>query len=88
MTFQVLLSATFVRAFQRLDARQQERVRSTLARLAEDPLRKRPGADIKALRATDPPKHRIRVGERRIVYVVQDGEVRVLEMFQRGRGYR
>lgn len=44
--------------------------------------------DIKPLKATDPPKHKIRVGDHRIIHVVDDDAVRVLEVFARERGYR
>lgn len=56
--------------------------------IADDPLKPRSGADIKPLKATDPPKHRIRVGQHRIIYAIVGKEVRVLEVFARERGYR
>jgi mRNA-degrading endonuclease RelE of RelBE toxin-antitoxin system len=56
--------------------------------LAEDATTKRAGADIKRLVKTRPVKHRIRVGQYRVIYRVDGDEVRVIEVFARGRGYR
>jgi mRNA-degrading endonuclease RelE of RelBE toxin-antitoxin system len=43
--------------------------------------------DIKPLTATSPKKHRLRVGDYRIVYFVEEKTVRIIEVFIRGRGY-
>lgn len=83
----VLVSATFVKQFRSLPKAAQRRVRAALDALALDPVTPRAGADIKLLRATDPPKHRIRVGEYRIVYRVEGRRALVLEVFARERGY-
>ena len=72
-----------------LDARQRERLRARLEELEVDPFRPRPKADIKNCG-----KHhgvifyRLRVGDFRAVYVVEQDEVKVTEIFRRGRGYR
>ena len=72
-----------------LDARQRERLRSRLEELEVDPFRPRPKADIKNCG-----KHhgvifyRLRVGDLRALYVVERDEVKVTEIFRRGRGYR
>lgn len=90
MGFDVLVSRTFQSFFDGLDEGIQGRIRTALEALAEDPYTSRPGADITQLRNTDPVKHRIRVGDWRIVYRVEDDEdvVKVIEGFRRGRGYR
>ena len=72
-----------------LDARQRERLQTRLEELEVDPFRPRPKADIKNCG-----KHhgvifyRLRVGDFRAVYVVERDEVKVTEIFRRGRGYR
>lgn len=72
-----------------LDARQKERFKARLQELEVDPFRPRPKADIKNCG-----KHhgvvfyRLRVGEFRALYVVERDEVKVTEIFRRGRGYR
>jgi len=61
---------------------------NALSALGTDPFRPRPGCDIKKLEATDPEKCRLRVGDWRAVHLVTTDEVRVVEIFRRGRGYR
>lgn len=84
----ISLSTTFVRQFRKLGKFEQDRVRAALEKLGEDATTKRTGADIKRLAKTKPIKHRIRVGDYRVIYHVADSEVRVIEVFARSRGYR
>lgn len=86
----VLVSRTFQRQFDRLPADDRERVRAGLSALADDPYTARSGADIKRLEGTDPPKHRLRIGDLRVIYHVDEAEgvVKAIEVFRRGRGYR
>lgn len=86
----VLVSRRFQRKFRKLSGQERSRIREGLSALEEDPLTPRPGADIKPLSGTTPPKHRLRVGDFRVIYVVdtERDEVRVIDVFRRGRGYR
>lgn len=86
--FAVFVSSTFRKQFKRLPEDKKERIRKGLDELEKDPFNTRPGADIKPLADTDPRKHRLRVGDHRVVYRVKEKEVRVIELFRRGRGYR
>ncbi len=88
MNYSILVSRTFQRQFHKLDLETQQRVRTALQALALDPFQKRPKADIKVLVNTVPPKHRLRVGNHRIIYSVERRKVLVIEIFRRGRGYR
>lgn len=90
MTYDVLVSRTFQGWFDDLDDEAQGRIRDGLEALEEEPREPRSGADIRRLEDTDPTKHRLRVGDWRVVYHVDDDEqvVRVLDGFRRGRGYR
>lgn len=90
MSFDVLVSRTFQGFFEDLDQDTRDRIRDALAKLEEDPYEPRPGADIKKLTNTDPVKHRIRVGDWRLIYRIEEdeGTVKVIEGFRRGRGYR
>ena len=88
MMYEILISITFKKQFKTLSKPMQKRVLNALMALEEDPFDPRSGADIKDLKNTKPPKHRIRVGDYRIVYMVQKNTVKVIEIFQRGRGYR
>ena len=64
-------------------------MKSHLLELEVDPFRPRPRADIRNCG-----KHhglafyRLRVGEFRAVYLVEGEDVKVTEIFRRGRGYR
>lgn len=72
-----------------LDARQRERLRIRLGELEVDPFRPRPKADIKNCgKHRGVTFYRLRVGDFRAVYVVDRDEVKVTEIFRRGRGYR
>lgn len=86
--FEVLVSAHFAKEWRALPAPDRRRIKAGLAKLREDSRAPRAGADIKPLVATDPPKHRLRVGSFRVIYVVEGRTVRVLDLFRRERGYR
>ena len=85
---EILLSKTFQKQFKTLDKPAQKRVMNALLALEENPLKSRPGADIKELKNTKPQKHRIRIGDYRIVYLIEKNTVKIIEIFLRGRGYR
>ena len=85
---EILLSKTFQKQFKTLDKSMQKRVKNALLALEENPLEPRPGADIKELKNTKPQKHRIRIGDYRIVYLIEKNTVKAIEIFLRGRGYR
>ena len=84
----VLVSHTFQKQFNNLTNDMKGRIRKALKELEKDPINPRSGADIKPLQDTDPPKHRLRVGEYRVIYHYDGTRVMVIELFARGRGYR
>ena len=84
----VLASRTFEKQFRKLTRTEQERLRKAWRVLADDPLTPRSGADIRQLAGTEPAKHRIRIGDWRIIYLVDGSQVKMIELFRRGRGYR
>jgi len=86
--YQVLVSATFQKQFDRLPLDAIKRIRKALKELEKDPIDPRPGADIKQLKDTDPPKHRLRIGEYRVIYLVEKNHVKVIDVFIRCRGHR
>jgi mRNA interferase RelE/StbE len=86
--YKVLVSRTFQKQFYALSEDMRDRVKNGLKELEIDPLKPRPNADIKPLRGTNPQKYRLRVGDYRIVYCIEGNEVKVIELFKRGRGYR
>ncbi len=88
MTFRILLSETAVRQLRKLPPDARKRIANALRVREEDPFRARSKADIRILEGTEPRKYRIRVGDYRAVDSVAGKEVRVIEVFVRGRGYR
>ncbi len=88
MTFRVTQSETAVRQIRKLPSDQRNRVIRGVRVLEEDPFRPRPRADIRPIEGTDPRKYRIRIGDYRAVYAVLGRDVKILELFTRGRGYR
>ena len=86
--YQVFLSRTFQKQYKKLSKDMQKRIKKSLKELEKDPISPRSGADIKPLEDTDPQKHRIRVGDYRLIYRIEGTEVKVIEIFIRSRGYR
>lgn len=88
MRFRIALSETAVRQLRKLPKDSRARIVKGLLVLEEDPFRPRPKADIRTIEGTDPRKYRLRIGDYRAIYTVVKEEVRVIEVFIRGRGYR
>jgi len=88
MIYRVTLSETAVRQLRKLPAESRRRIAKGMRLLEEDPFRPRPKADILPIRDTEPRKYRLRVGDYRTVYMVAGSEVKVIEVFARGREYR
>lgn len=65
-----------------------ERCEDSLKKLGEDPYRNRPKCDIKKLKGKDKEMYRLRVGDHRFEYFIEDDKIWVVEAFRRGRGYR
>ena len=86
--FNIVVSRTFQKQFKTLPKSMQKRIITALAELEDNPFEPRSGANIKELKNTKPQKHRIRVGDYRIVYYVDKNLINIIEIFQRGRGYR
>jgi len=84
--YSVLISHTFVKQFHAIEEDTKNRIRKALEGLSSDPFTPSPDMDIKPLTATNPKKHRIMVGNYRIVYAVEEKTVRIIEVFIRGRG--
>ncbi|MFQ5552317.1 MAG: type II toxin-antitoxin system RelE/ParE family toxin [Thermoplasmata archaeon] len=88
MTFRILISETARKYLEDLSSGDRERIIQRLRVLEEQPHRRRSGADIKQLVGTSPPKYRLRIGPFRAVYSIVEQEVRIIDIFRRGRGYR
>ena len=88
MKFRITLSETAVRQLRKLEKGDRDRIARALRALEDEPFRARSKADIRILEGTQPRKYRIRIGEYRAVYAVAGSEVKVAEIFTRGREYR
>jgi mRNA interferase RelE/StbE len=86
--YKVLISATFQRQLKKLHKKIQKRIIKALKELEQAPFTPRSHVDIKSLKGTKPLKHRLRVGDYRIIYLVESKTVKIIEVFKRSRGYR
>ena len=86
--YSVLVSETFQKEYNEFDKKFQKHIKNSLDYLKSDPFTPRSGADIIPIKETKPQKYRLRVGNYRIVYRVEEKIVKVIEIFPRGRGYR
>lgn len=76
MTWEVRFDKHAMRALAGLEDDTRKRLQRGAVALTHDPLRRRPGADIKRLQA-QPGVYRLRIGDHRIFYVVHH-EARVV----------
>lgn len=67
---------------------EKQRIKKSLKKLKKDPFRSRAKADIKKLKGKNKDIYRLRVGNHRFEYFVEDNTVWVDEAFKRERGYR
>lgn len=85
--FEVLLSRVAIKELSMFGS-DAGRIKERLKALSEDPYRPRPRADIKKLSATARPEfYRLRIGDYRVVYCIEDDKVKITEIFKRSRGY-
>ncbi len=87
MVYTVLVSGTFQKSFRKLPKNMQDKIRKHLQELKEDPVTSRPHCDLKVLQDTDPKKHRLRIGDYRIIYSIDNKRVNVIELIKREVGY-
>jgi mRNA-degrading endonuclease RelE of RelBE toxin-antitoxin system len=86
--YRVLLSETARRQLRDLPDGTQDRIRRALEHLEADPFRPRPGVDIKRLRGPGREYHRLRTGDHRAIYVVEDDRVLVAKILRRSKAYK
>ncbi len=70
------------------DCAEKEKVIEHIGRLAGDPYNTRSGVDIKKLKGKRHDMYRLRVGEHRVEYFVEENKIWIDDVFYRGRGYR
>ena len=87
MKFSVLVSDTARKFLQRRPAKERERIKKGLSCLSEDPFTSRPNADIKKLQGKKRDYYRLRIGDFRAIYIVEENIVRVAYIMIRQKDY-
>ena len=87
MSYSVLVSKTFQRKFQQLQKNFQNQIRKSLKELEYDPYTSRSNFDVKILTDTRPKKYRLRVGNFRVIHLLGNKEVKVVDLIKREVGY-
>ena len=86
MRYSVFLHPDVEKYLDSLSESERKRCYKGLKRLSEDPFKSRPGCDVKKM-TEKRPFYRLRVGNHRFLYVIEDKEVLVEEAFKREKGY-
>jgi mRNA interferase RelE/StbE len=89
MPYEVKLHREVVKTLSELRSGIRLRIIQGLRALKDDPIHARPGADIVRLRGTRgrADLFRLRIGDYRAIYAIEDQVVYVTELYHRGRGY-
>jgi mRNA-degrading endonuclease RelE of RelBE toxin-antitoxin system len=87
MSYKVLVSKTFQQKFYRVEKLIQNKIRTALNELQKDPYTSRSTCDVKPLKDTKPKKYRLRIGDFRIIYIVEQQKIMILDLIKRGTGY-
>ncbi len=65
-----------------------ERIKKKLRKLKKEPWKPRAKLDIKKIKGSKNPKlYRLRIGDYRAIYVIQDEKVKITEIIHRSKGY-
>ena len=87
-TFKILVSETAQKALAELDIKISAKIKSSLRELSSDPFRSRSGADIKKLHGCrEPAMYRLRIGDFRVIYFIDENNVKVTDVISREKGY-
>jgi len=89
MNFEIRLHPDVVKFLVDLNSETRERLKSGIKNLEIDPLKSRSHSDIKKLKGTKKREdiYRLRVGDYRVIYTVEENTIFVLEIIHREKGY-
>ena len=89
MNFEIKLHPDAVRFLKTLDQETKERLKSGIRNLGSNPFKSRSYSDIKKLKGTKKRAdlYRLRVGDYRVIYAVENNVIYVLEIIPREKGY-
>ena len=85
--YRVLLSETARTQLKRLPDKLQKRIKKALSELGTDPYKPRPKCDIKRVKGPKRLYYRLRVGNYRAIYVVENDNVKVAKILPRSKAY-
>ena len=86
MSFAVMLSPDAMRYLNSLDTKRVKNIRRHLKELEKDPFRPRPACDIDIVGGSGrPPLYRLRMGEFRAMYFVEEQAVYITDLFPKKR---
>ncbi len=88
MRYEIRLHPNAISSLNKLNQSTKERLISKIRVLKDRPKLKRAGADIKKIKDANPEAYRLRVGDYRVIYAVEEDVVWITEIMSRGRGYR
>jgi len=90
MSYEVLVHTKAQEYYCQQDKKLQKRLKEALKELSKDPHNSRPKADIKKLAGTKRRQdaYRLRVGNYRIVYSIENKKIYVTIIFHRGKEYQ
>lgn len=85
--YKVLLSETARIQLKRLPDKLQKRIKKALSELGTDPYKPRPKCDIKKVKGPKRYYYRLRIGNYRAIYVVDNKKVKVAKILPRSKAY-
>ena len=86
-TYEVLLSTTAAKEFKSLQKMEQNRIREKLNDLAKDPYNNSRRLDTKKLTGTSRIYYRLRVGDYRVIYLLDEDRIKVVRIATRSDAY-
>ena len=89
MSYEIKLHREVAKTLAAMNAKTRSRIIRALRVLQNDPFQRRSGADIVRLKGTRGRQDlfRLRIGDYRAIYAVEDNVVYVTDLFHRGEGY-
>jgi mRNA interferase RelE/StbE len=87
MTYEIFIHREPNKILRSLDSKTQERIKAKLHYLREDPYHERCGVDIKRIKGTNPVLRRLRVGDYRVIYAVEDSAIWITGIIHRSKAY-
>ncbi|MCK5291080.1 MAG: type II toxin-antitoxin system RelE/ParE family toxin [Thermoplasmata archaeon] len=85
--YEVLVSQTARKQLRILEEGTRERVKKGLIEIRDDPTHSRPKAEVNRLKGPRRDYFRLRVGDYRVVYTIEESEILVVRIFHRSSGY-